>query len=169
MLKSNMSAKIPTKLRPNVCMLVVNSRGQLFLGERLGKTGHWQFPQGGVEPGESLRRNVLRELREEIGVRRKHIGSITRLAARHWYLWKKIPAYAKGKWIGQTQTFWLVEFTGVDSDIDLDASSEPEFKRWRWCSLRQVRKLAARERIGGYEAALAEFAARRKQAKQRKS
>jgi hypothetical protein len=40
--------KLP--LRPNVCMLVYNARGQLFLGERLRNKGHWQFPQGGAEP-----------------------------------------------------------------------------------------------------------------------
>jgi putative (di)nucleoside polyphosphate hydrolase len=145
-------------------MLVVNSSGKLFLGERLGKPGHWQFPQGGVEPGESLRKNVLRELREEIGIRRKHIASIKKLAAKNWYLWKKVPAYAKGRWIGQTQTFWLIEFVGSDQDIDLQGSAEPEFKRWRWCSLSQVRKLAARERIKGYEAALSEVAVLRRQA-----
>jgi putative (di)nucleoside polyphosphate hydrolase len=153
------------KLRPNVCMLVVNTRGKLFLGERLGRPGHWQFPQGGVEPGETLKKNVVRELREEIGIQRKHIGTITKLSSRNSYLWKKIPAYAKGKWIGQSQTFWLVEFIGSDEDIDLNSSNEPEFKRWRWCSVSQVKKLAAKERIEGYTGALEEFVTLQREAK----
>jgi putative (di)nucleoside polyphosphate hydrolase len=152
-----MPTKILQKLRPNVCMLVVNADGKLFLGERLGRPGHWQFPQGGVEPGETLRENVIRELREEIGIQRKHIGTITKLSSRNRYLWKKIPAYAEGRWVGQSQTFWLVEFIGSDEDIDLHSSAEAEFKRWRWCSVSRVQKLAARERIEGYAGALSEF------------
>lgn len=146
-----------SKLRPNVCMLVYNRRGQLFLGERLGKPGHWQFPQGGVEPRESLKENVLRELHEELGITREHVGILTKLRARHSYVWKKVPAYARGAWIGQRQTFWLVEFIGKNRDINLDAGDEPEFSQWRWCSVRGVRALAASERLEGYEKALKEF------------
>jgi putative (di)nucleoside polyphosphate hydrolase len=138
-------------------MLVYNRKGQLFLGERLGKPGHWQFPQGGVEPEETLKENVRRELREEIGITKEHIGAITKLRARNSYLWKRVPDYAKGRWAGQRQTFWLVEFIGRDSDIDLSSAEEPEFSRWRWCAVRTVRRLAASERLPGYEKALGEF------------
>ncbi|MFN4896406.1 MAG: NUDIX domain-containing protein [Pseudomonadota bacterium] len=149
--------KSAAALRPNVCMLVYNRKGQLFLGERLGQPGHWQFPQGGVEPGEALKANVLRELREEIGISKEQIGAIVKLRARHSYLWKRIPSYAKGRWVGQKQTFWLVEFIGRDGDIDLASAEEPEFNRWRWCSVGVVRRLAAAERLPGYEKALEEF------------
>lgn len=138
-------------------MLIYNSRGQLLLGERYGMKGHWQFPQGGVEPGQSRRATVFRELREELGIQRKHLGAIAKLKATHSYLWKKIPGYARGKWVGQTQTFWLVEFIGRDRDIDLAASRPQEFQDWRWCGVSTVRKIAARKRIAGYGDALAEF------------
>jgi len=148
--------------RPNVCVLVYNAKGQLFLGERLGQRGHWQFPQGGVEAGETLKENVIRELREEIGVRKRALGSIKKLRARHRYRWSKVPEFARGKWVGQAQTFWIVEFVGKDSDIDLAASREPEFQSWRWCSVTTVRRLAAKERRKGYRAALEEFLALKK-------
>lgn len=147
--------KLP--LRPNVCMLVYNRRGELFLGERLNKKGHWQFPQGGAERRYTLRENVVRELKEELGLPRRALGSIKKLKATHEYDWKKIPDYAKGRWRGQAQTFWAVEFTGRDTDIQLDAFEEPEFKQWRWASVAKVRKLADRRRMKGYEAALHEF------------
>ena len=146
-------------LRPNVCMLVYNRKGQLFLGERLGKPGHWQFPQGGVEPDETLKENVMRELHEELGVARSQVGSLTKLRSRHSYLWRKIPKYAKGRWAGQRQTFWLVEFIGRNSDIDIERAEEQEFRAWRWCSVKTVRRLAAPERLTGYEKALSEFVA----------
>lgn len=150
------------KLRPNVCMLVCNTRGQLLLGERIDEAGHWQFPQGGVERGASLRENVYRELREELGIKRKHIRKLTKLKARNSYLWSAIPAYARGKWVGQSQTFWIVDFIGEDSDIDLESSEEQEFQDWRWCSVATVRRIAARRRVAGYEAALREFVELRK-------
>ena len=108
--------KLP--LRPNVCMLLYNKKGELFLGERINKRAHWQFPQGGAEKRYSLRENVVRELKEELGIPRRTLGSIRKLAATHEYDWAKIPAYASGKWRGQSQTFWMVEFVGNDSDID---------------------------------------------------
>jgi putative (di)nucleoside polyphosphate hydrolase len=162
-----MAKKTKLSLRPNVCLLVYNPKGQLFLGERLGKRGHWQFPQGGVERGRSRKETVLRELREEIGIGKKSIGAITKLSATHEYLWKKVPDYAVGKWIGQSQTFWLVEFTGKDSEIDLATTDNPEFRSWRWCSVTAVRRMAAKERRYGYEAALLEFVAFRKAGKKK--
>ena len=141
--------KATIRLRPNVCMLVYNQKLQLFMGERHGKPGHWQFPQGGVERGASLRETVVRELREELGIPRRAIGMLTRLQATHEYIWKKVPSYAKGKWDGQSQTFWLVEFIGSAEDICLDASEDLEFDSWRWCSVATVRRIAARERRVG--------------------
>lgn len=160
-----MVTKKKHRLRPNVCLLVYNSKGQLFLGERLGKRGHWQFPQGGVERGRSIKGNVLKELQEEIGVTKQSIGAVTRLCATNQYLWRTVPDYAVGKWVGQSQTFWLVEFRGEDSEIDLTTTDDPEFRSWRWCSVTSVRRIAAKERRKGYEAALREFLAFKKKKK----
>jgi putative (di)nucleoside polyphosphate hydrolase len=147
--------KLP--LRPNVCMLVYNNKGKLFLGERDGEPEHWQFPQGGAEPRYTLRQNVIRELREELGLKKRSIGKLTKLQSTHEYEWRTPPRYAHKKWRGQKQTFWLVEFIGSDSDIDLTAYKEPEFASWRWCSVAEVKRRAAPFRIAGYRAPLREF------------
>ncbi len=147
--------KLP--LRPNVCMLVFNKKGQLLLGERYGDKGHWQFPQGGAEPRFTPRQNVRRELREELGIKPKHIASLTRLKATHEYDWKSPPKYADGRWRGQKQSFWLVEFLGLDEDIDLTTHTEPEFRSWKWCSVSEVRRRAAPHRLAGYQKPLREF------------
>jgi putative (di)nucleoside polyphosphate hydrolase len=147
--------KLP--LRRNVCMLVFNKNGKLFLGERAGKVkGKWQFPQGGVEPTLRLKQNVYKELLEELGLQPQHIGKLVKLKARHSYEWDTPPAYARGKWRGQRQTFWLVEFLGKNSDINLEADEEPELQSWKWCTPNQVLKLAEEKRIPGYLAPLAE-------------
>jgi putative (di)nucleoside polyphosphate hydrolase len=140
-------------------MLVYNNKGRLFLGERYGEPGHWQFPQGGAEARFTPRQNVLRELKEELGLHKKHIGKVTQLKSRHEYEWRKPPAYALNRWRGQRQTFWLVEFLGDDSDINLESHNEQEFRAWRWCSVAEVKRTAAPYRLGGYQGALREFLA----------
>jgi putative (di)nucleoside polyphosphate hydrolase len=147
--------KLP--LRPNVCMLVYNDKGRLFLGERHGEPGHWQFPQGGAEARYTPRQNVMRELKEELGLKKRHIGKVAKLTSRHEYEWRKPPAYALNKWRGQRQTFWLVEFVGADGDIDLTSHKEQEFRSWRWCSVAEVKRRAARHRLAGYQGAFKEF------------
>ena len=145
-------------LRPNVCILLINQDNLLFLGERYQESGHWQFPQGGCEPDFSEESNVLRELNEELGAPPESFDIIKKLQARYDYDWKSPPAYAIGKWRGQSQSFWLVRFSGQDSDIDLNAH-EPEFMNWRWCTVEQVKKLAFSRRLKGYLPALEEFKA----------
>lgn len=144
-------------LRPNVCMLLYNAKGRLFLGERHGKPGHWQFPQGGAEPRYTPKENVIRELREELGIKKRHLGKIKKLNSRHEYEWRSPPAYARDKWRGQKQTFWLIEFTGNDSDIDLTWYKEPEFQAWQWCSVSEVKRRAESFRLVGYKGPLKEF------------
>lgn len=149
--------KLP--LRPNVCMLVYNTKGRLFLGERYNEKGHWQFPQGGAEPDVSLKENVIRELKEELGLKKRHIGKLTKLTSRHEYEWRTPPKYAHNKWRGQKQTFWLVEFIGDDGDIDVASYKEPEFQSWRWCSVAEVKRKATPFRLAGYNGPLREFLA----------
>lgn len=139
----------PLPFRPNVCMLVYNQSRRLFLGERNGKPGVWQFPQGGAEEGLSPEENVLRELEEELGAAAPLFKIRTQLKSRHEYEFEVVPEYARGKWRGQSQTFWLVEFLGTDLDIVLDRN-EPEFMGWRWCTIEEVKALAEPKRVAGY-------------------
>ncbi len=141
--------------RPNVCMLVVNRERKLFLGERLNCPGIWQFPQGGVEAEFSLEDNVLNELHEELGAPRQRFRIIKKLHATRTYDFEKPPEYAKGRWRGQTQTFWLVEFLGDDHEINL-VTAEQELSAFLWCSIDEVKKLAEPQRLKGYLDAIGE-------------
>ena len=38
--------------RPNVAIVLTNHKNQVFWGKRV-KEHAWQFPQGGIKPGES--------------------------------------------------------------------------------------------------------------------
>ena len=54
--------------RPNVAGMMVRQDGKLLICERSGQKGAWQFPQGGIDPGETALEAVRREIGEEVGV-----------------------------------------------------------------------------------------------------
>jgi 8-oxo-dGTP pyrophosphatase MutT (NUDIX family) len=58
--------------RPNVGIILLNARNQVFWGKRL-RTHSWQFPQGGIKHGESPEQAMFRELHEEVGLRPEHV------------------------------------------------------------------------------------------------
>ena len=116
--------------------MLVNGEGMAFVGKRIdNKEGDWwQMPQGGVDPGEDLDKAMLRELGEEIGVRKKHVVIVARLPEELYY---DLPPELQGtlwggRYKGQRQTWYLARFTGADSDIDLEADKHPEFCEWKW-------------------------------------
>ena len=67
--------------RPNVGIILLNGRNQVFWGKRL-KTHSWQFPQGGIKHGETPEQAMFRELHEEVGLRPDHVQIIAR--TRDW-------------------------------------------------------------------------------------
>ena len=137
-------------------MLLYHPRGDLWLGERFGEPGVWQFPQGGVDAGSTLYDNVLRELEEELGITTKELGKITPLTARHEYFFSKPRAYGKEIFAGQSQTFWAVEFVGPDSAFKLDGHDQ-EFAAWQWCALGSVLDIVEPKRRPGYVAPVNEI------------
>lgn len=116
--------------RPNVGIVLVNDQGEVFWGKRIGEHS-WQFPQGGVQHGESLRQALLRELYEEVGLRPEHIKILGR--TRRWLRYE-VPTHwvRNNRYKGQKQIWFLLLLVGKDSDIDLRASGHPEFDAWRW-------------------------------------
>lgn len=135
-------------------MLVLSKSGEIFLGERHGSKGVWQFPQGGVNDGVPLEENVLRELEEELGANKALFKIVAKLPVTHEYEFQDPPGYALGKWRGQSQTFWAVRFLGKDSDIDLANHKEPEFMSWKWLKASEVLLHAEPRRHEGYKKAL---------------
>ena len=56
-----------TLYRPNAGIIIFNKKGKLLWCKR--KTGDgWQFPQGGIDDGETPEEAVLRETYEEVGL-----------------------------------------------------------------------------------------------------
>jgi ADP-ribose pyrophosphatase YjhB (NUDIX family) len=54
------------QIRPGVAAVIFDDDRVLL--QRRDDTGRWGLPGGGVEPGESVRQAVIREVREETGL-----------------------------------------------------------------------------------------------------
>jgi putative (di)nucleoside polyphosphate hydrolase len=119
--------------RPNVAIVLVNSKNQVFWGKRV-KEHAWQFPQGGIKPGETPEQAMYRELQEETGLLPQHVKILGR--TRDWLHYNVPTHWVKREWRGtykgQKQIWFLLRLCGRDCDISLRASGHPEFDAWRW-------------------------------------
>ena len=119
--------------RPNVAIVLVNAKNQVFWGKRV-KEHAWQFPQGGIKPGESPEQAMYRELQEETGLLPQHVKILGR--TRDWLHYNVPTHWVKREWRGtykgQKQIWFLLRLCGRDCDISLRASGHPEFDAWRW-------------------------------------
>ena len=61
------AAPAANSLVPAVSAIVTDREGWILLIQRTDN-GYWSIPGGGMEPGESLRQAVAREVREETGM-----------------------------------------------------------------------------------------------------
>jgi putative (di)nucleoside polyphosphate hydrolase len=116
------------RYRSNVGAILKRADGKILIGERSNVAGAWQFPQGGVKKSETAREALVRELKEELSLVPGHY----RVIESKWpYRYLFPPGRTKESFDGQEQTYFLIEFTGADSNINV-TTDEPEFARFRW-------------------------------------
>lgn len=121
--------------RPNVGIVICNRQGQVLWARRHGQHS-WQFPQGGINPGETPEQAMYRELFEEVGLSRKNVRVLA--SSRNWLRYK-LPKRlvrwdTKPVCIGQKQRWFLLQLIGNDTDINMQCSNVPEFDGWLWVS-----------------------------------
>jgi putative (di)nucleoside polyphosphate hydrolase len=119
--------------RPNVGIILCNARNQVFWAKRINQHA-WQFPQGGIQAGETPEEAMYRELNEEVGLGPHHVRILGR--TRNWLRYEVpdnwVRRDSRGVYRGQKQIWFLLRLTGRDNDVSLRASSHPEFDAWRW-------------------------------------
>jgi len=119
--------------RANVGIILSNDEGKLLLAGRIGSKG-WQFPQGGMQEGESPEEAMYRELQEEVGLQ---VGDVDVLGSTNDWLRYRLPKkfvryHSKPLCIGQKQRWFMLRLIGSDDSVRVDRSATPEFDRWRW-------------------------------------
>jgi len=119
--------------RPNVGIILCNAKNEVFWGKRI-REHSWQFPQGGIDKGESPEQAMFRELYEEVGLQSQHVRILGR--TKNWLRYEVPAQWIKREWRssykGQKQIWFLLRLTGRDCDVSLRASGHPEFDAWRW-------------------------------------
>ena len=143
--------------RPNVGIVICNSHGQVFWARRYGQHS-WQFPQGGIDDGETPEQAMFRELYEEVGLTKKDVRIIA--SSRHWLRYK-LPKRlvrwdSKPVCIGQKQKWFLFKFLGTNRDINI-STEHPEFSNWKWMPKENLLEEIVPFKKSVYESVLREF------------
>lgn len=157
---------LPYRLSAGI--VVFNRQGRVWTGRRLPKWAGdkfdhiWQLPQGGIDSGEEPVDAALRELEEETG-----ITSVYIVAEYPGWLTYDLPlellgVALKGRYRGQRQKWFAVQFWGDDSEIDISARNgkKAEFDRWAWRRMHELPDLAVSFKRPVYQALIEAFAPR---------
>ncbi len=116
------------KYRSNVAAILRNAKGEILICERLGVPGAWQFPQGGIDLGETAEEALTRELWEEIGVVSTDF-EVLEQRGPYFYLFGA--GRMKKGYHGKEQLYFLANYMAPDSQINV-ATPHPEFQAFRW-------------------------------------
>lgn len=122
--------------RPNVGIVICNRKGQVLWARRI-RQNSWQFPQGGVDHGETPEAAMYRELYEELGLTKDDVNLI---ASTKFWLKYRLPKRLirwteKPVCVGQKQKWYLLSLKKDKSNqIKFNRKGHPEFDDWRWVS-----------------------------------
>jgi putative (di)nucleoside polyphosphate hydrolase len=134
-----------TEYRPCVGIMLFNKQRHVWIGRRFEKLSDdginkwWQMPQGGIDEGEDAGIAAIRELVEETAITSARIIA----EAPGWFKYD-LPEHLigkswKGKYRGQKQKWFALEFLGEDSEINLTPPGhKQEFDEWRWAKMDEM-------------------------------
>lgn len=143
-------------------MVIFNSLGQVWLGRRINQEGpyQWQFPQGGIDEGETAEHAAIRETEEETGISVQNLSPLGSTQNELFYDYpddiRQTPRTKK--WKGQRQMWFATRFQGGPEDVDLNAFSHREFSEWRWGELSETPTLIVPFKRNVYDQLVIEFA-----------
>jgi len=120
--------------RKGVGIFLLNKEKKLWVGKRIDfKTNFWQMPQGGIDPQEKPVVAALREMEEEVGIKKNKVQLLNQISDWYYYTIPKDLAQTlwKGRYKGQRQKWFLYKFEGTESDINIH-TEHPEFSDFKW-------------------------------------
>jgi len=137
----SMNMQNKKRYRPNVAAIILSpkypDKCEFFIAHRSDIKNAWQFPQGGIDEGETPEEALKRELLEEIGC-----NDVEILGEFPEWITYDFPKVARGKcypYDGQTQKYFLVRLK-EDAKIDLKAFEIPEFEEYEFVAYEELFK-----------------------------
>jgi len=127
-----MEDKSAKNYRPNVAAIVLSAsyplKCEVLIASRIDVDDAWQFPQGGIDKGETPKEALFRELKEEIGT--NDVDIIAQFP--HWVSYDFPQSVAKKMtpYDGQRQMYYLVKLKkGAKVNINTEI---PEFSQYKF-------------------------------------
>ena len=119
--------------RLNVGLIIINDKGKLLLCKRK-ETNNWQFPQGGIDEGETPLKAAKRELFEEVGITSNSVTLLVVLKIGYKYdipKNKERNISIKKKIKGQNQKWFMFKLI---KEVDISFINDPdnEFDDYKW-------------------------------------
>ncbi|UNU73813.1 RNA pyrophosphohydrolase [Moraxella nasovis] len=144
--------------RANVGIILANTQGQVLWAKRIGHDS-WQFPQGGIDYGETPIDAMYRELYEEVGLRPHQVQVLA--VTRDWLRYRLPKRYVRvGQeplCIGQKQKWFLLRLDEHHAQQIRFDTAKPEFDEWRWVSYWYPLDQVVAFKRGVYQKALQEL------------
>lgn len=147
-----------TEYRLNAGIVVFNNEGKVLLCRRKGYPDAWQFPQGGIDEGETIEQAAVRELKEETS-----LSGLKPIKTLDYGVRYDFPAeiaknlsYNKKRYAGQEMYWSLFYFDGDDLAINLQ-TAEPEFDAFRWADFHEAVEGIIEFKKNAYQTAYKEF------------
>ncbi len=129
--------EILKKYRPNVAAVILSPKypGKVeVLVAKRNDIDAWQFPQGGIDDGETPKEALLRELKEEIGT--NNVEIVTQMPQWQSYDFPKIIAKKMYPFDGQRQKYFLVRLKN-GAKINLNTEI-PEFQDYKFVPKNEI-------------------------------
>ena len=116
------------RYRPAVAAILQDRSGRILICERADSPGGWQFPQGGIETGETAIAALEREVLEEISLPRT---AYSIRSVRGPYGYRFAAGITKKGFHGQAHHYFLLRLRGAKGLLDV-AGPNAEFRSTRW-------------------------------------
>ncbi|WP_323841650.1 MULTISPECIES: RNA pyrophosphohydrolase [unclassified Moraxella] len=144
--------------RANVGIILANTQGQVLWAKRIGHNS-WQFPQGGIDYGETPLDAMYRELYEEVGLQPHHVELLA--VTKDWLRYRLPKRYVRTNQeplcIGQKQKWFLLRLDENNTKHIRFDTSKPEFDEWQWVSYWYPLDQVVAFKRGVYQRALQEL------------
>ena len=146
-------SKTEPNYQQNVAAILCNGEGKILVCERLQTPGAWQFPQGGVDEGETVEKALTRELGEEIGLEPGDFRILEKKAG-YRYLF---PSGQRRGHDGKDQTYFFCALLADEKKINIE-TAHPEFRACKWIFPQEFRRdWLPKMKLGVYSAVFQDF------------